>query len=444
MREVFRWVVLAVVVGVVVGVVACAFLKALYIASRYAGGHDYYWLGLPLALLICGWAGERLFPRERFYSTDRIIQAIHYKLRVGIPSVLKCLLLPVLTIGSGGSAGKEAPVADAGAGVGYWLGTLLKVDEEERRRLMVCGVSAGFAATFGTPIAGALFGTEVLYIGEMLYGVLLPAFISGMVAYHIASWLGTHFFVVPVYLEPPFSGALFLQLVVAGLFFGLCSLVVVETHFSVGVMIRRLRLPVEVRAVLGGMVIILLTFFTSPLYLGLGTEHINTFLVMGAAPSLAFFFKALATALTIHSGGHGGLVTPLFFIGVAAGCAFANLLGWDASVFGALGMAAILAGTANTPIAASVMAMELFGLKLGSYATIVCTIAFLIVGHRSLFPSQKLAIVKSRRIRVPIGEEVGRAVVEVQEVVTLEPPTLLWRLLDLVGVRRRNGGRQRA
>ncbi|NPA33910.1 MAG: voltage-gated chloride channel, partial [Chlorobi bacterium] len=143
-----------------------------------------------------------------------------------------------------------------------------------------------------------------------------------------------------------------------------------------------------------------------------GFEQIKTILVLGGAPLLAFYFKTLAMAITVHGGGSGGLVTPLFFIGAAAGSAFAQLLGLDQATFAAIGMISVLAGATNTPIASSVLGVELFGMELGTYATVSALIAFLLTGHRSLFPSQKMMIIKAKGIKIQRGETIGKTYVK--------------------------------
>ena len=119
----------------------------------------------------------------------------------------------------------------------------------------------------------------------------------------------------------------------------------------------------------------------------------------------AFLIKAIFTSITLNFEGSGGIVTPIFFAGVTSGCLFAQIFHLDIATFAAIGMVAVLAGAANTPIAASIMAVELFGSTVAPYATVACVISFLITGHRSVYPSQVLGIKKSSSFDIEIGQE---------------------------------------
>jgi H+/Cl- antiporter ClcA len=161
------------------------------------------------------------------------------------------------------------------------------------------------------------------------------------------------------------------------------------------------------KAVIGGFILIVLTLVFSNQYLGLGLETIQKALEGGEIIWYAFILKIIFTSITLNFGGSGGIATPIFFIGATSGALFANLFGLDSSTFSAIGLVTLLAGAANTPISASIMSVELFGPNIAPYAAIACVISFIMTGHRSVYPSQLLAIKKSRSIEVEMGEEVG-------------------------------------
>ena len=130
------------------------------------------------------------------------------------------LLRRLLTLASGGSAGKEGPCAQIGAGLSSVFADLFKFNDSERKKLVICGISGGFAAVFGTPIAGAIFGVEVLFAGSILYDVLLPSFISGIMAYQVSSFFGITYFYHPLKFTYVFSEFFFLKVVLVGIFLG--------------------------------------------------------------------------------------------------------------------------------------------------------------------------------------------------------------------------------
>jgi H+/Cl- antiporter ClcA len=149
-----------------------------------------------------------------------------------------------------------------------------------------------------------------------------------------------------------------------------------------------------------------MTFIFSKQYLGLGLDTIENCLNGIKTVWYSFIVKIIYTSVTLGFGGSGGIVTPIFFIGASSGTLFASIFGLDIATFAAIGLVSVLAGAANTPIAASIMAMELFGTNVAPYATVACVVSFLISGHRSVYPSQILAIRKSSSIKVEVGKEI--------------------------------------
>jgi H+/Cl- antiporter ClcA len=151
--------------------------------------------------------------------------------------------------------------------------------------------------------------------------------------------------------------------------------------------------------------LVLLALVFSNRYLGLGLETIEASLAGEKVSWYAFLLKPLFTSITLNFGGSGGIVTPIFFVGATSGAFYATLMGLNAATFSAIGFTSVLAGAANTPIAASILAVELFGPAVAPYATIACVISFLMTGHRSVYHSQVLSMQKSESIQVEIGQE---------------------------------------
>lgn len=201
--SVCKWCVLGTLVGVAVGLAVAVFLKALDYSIALTGQFPYYFLLLPLALLVSGAMMKYLAPGDEGHGTAMIIDALHKRSGKIKPStVLVRLAATLITIASGGSAGKEEPGAQIGAGLSSLFSDLLKFDDRDRRKLVICGVSAGFASVFGTPIGGAIFGVEVLFVGGLMYDVLLPAFIAGIVSYQVSAALGISYFYSPLQFLP--------------------------------------------------------------------------------------------------------------------------------------------------------------------------------------------------------------------------------------------------
>jgi H+/Cl- antiporter ClcA len=403
--SVLKWFSLASVVGVLVGGSTAVFLWALQGATVSVKGVPFHYALLPIALFLSAFIVEKLAPDAKGHGTEKVIEAIHQRGSVIKPLVVPVkLLATIITLAAGGSAGKEGPCAQIGAGLSSILARFLKFEEVDRRKLVICGVSAGFSTVFGTPVAGALFGVEVLAVGQLQYSVLFPSFVAGIVGYQFSTALGTSYFHHPVSFVPTFTELFFFKVVLSGVAFGLVAFIFIEVLKGIEAASARIRWWTPLKGLLGGG-LLLSTLFLGDRYLGLGLTTIEqTLNGVSGASSYDPIIKILATAVTLSFGGSGGIVTPIFFVGTTSGCFLAPYFGMDPATGAAIGMVALLAGCANTPIAASVMAIELFGASLSPYAAVACIVSFLMVGHRSVYPSQILAMVKSASLHFDTGK----------------------------------------
>jgi len=405
--SIVKWVVLATGVGALIGVAVTYFLKLLTWSIAAGESHPYTFLLLPVALFLSAVIVMYLAPDAKGHGTEKVIEAVHkYGARIKPMVVPVKLVATLVTLAIGGSVGKEGPCAQIGAGIASTLAEWLKFGEHDRRKLVICGISAGFALVFGTPIAGSIFGVEVLFVGGILYEVLLPSFIAGITAYHISSALGIQYFYHPVRVVPVFTEVFFGQVILAGVVFGLCSMFLIETMKLGEKLSGRIHIWEPLKGVIGGAALVVLTLLFSTRFLGLGLTTIEACLGGQAVPWYTFLLKPVFTSITLSFGGSGGIVTPIFFLGSTCGSTFAAVMHLDPATFAAMGMVGVLAGAANTPIAASILAMEMFGPAIAPYATVACVISFLMTGHRSVYPSQVLSVRKSESIRVELGKEI--------------------------------------
>lgn len=402
--SVLKWVALATCVGVIVGGATAIFLRLLHVSTAFTTQFHGYFFLLPIAMFASSAMIKWLAPDAEGHGTEKVIEAIHTrsgKIKAAVVPVK--LAATIITIAFGGSAGKEGPCAQIGAGLASTFASVLRFDDRDRKKLVICGISAGFAAVFGTPIAGAIFGVEVLFAGSILYDVLLPSFIAGVTSYQVASALGVAYFYNPIDFVPVFSETFFVKIVLAGIIFGLCAVLLILALRISQRAATSLKMWKPLKGLLGGTALAGMTVLVSTKYLGLGLETIQSTLQGVASSWYDFILKIVYTSTTLSFGGSGGIVTPIFFIGATAGSGYAQIMGLDPATFAAIGMVCLLAGAANTPIAASILSVEMFGPKIAPYATVACVISFLITGHRSVYPSQILAIRKSPSIRVEVG-----------------------------------------
>ncbi len=218
--SVTKWVVLASCIGVIVGLSTAIFLKLLGLGITFTGGYKYYFFLLPGALFLSNLIVKYLAPEAEGHGTEKVIEAVHKRSGKINPLVVPIkLIATIITIALGGSAGKEGPCAQIGAGLSSAFADLLRFGNRDRKKLVICGISAGFATVFGTPIAGAIFGVEVLFVGGLIYDVLLPAFVAGIVGYHVSSGLGITYFYHQLNFVPVFSSLFFIKVCFSGVFF---------------------------------------------------------------------------------------------------------------------------------------------------------------------------------------------------------------------------------
>jgi len=422
--SVVKWVFLSSTVGVIIGAVVSFFLKSIGWAELHQSDmpFHYYYL-LPIMLVLTVWIVKTFAPNAEGHGTEKVIEAVHkHNGKIDIAVIPVKLLATLMTIFAGGSVGKEGPGAQIGAGTASFIATVFKFRKEDRKKLVICGISAGFASVFGTPIAGAIFGVEVLIIGVIMYDVLLPSFIAGFAAFTTTQFLGVEYtyYDVRFYQEIALDIPLILQVILAGIFFGIVSDILVTSVQRVSKFIKSLPYNIYLKAFGGGTILVILTLIFGERYLGLGMGTIEDALhpaaSIGDLPWYAFLLKTIFTSITLGVGGSGGIITPVFYVGATSGNLFGHLIGsHHIALFAALGFVSVLSGATNAPIAATIMAVELFGLEIAHYAAISAVISFLLTGHKSVFNSQKLGMRKSDALSIDMGEDIENTHVHLED-----------------------------
>ncbi len=419
---VLQWLVLASVTGVLVGTGVSLFLHALHAltSAPLATTSSSRWLLLPVGGLANGLLLHYGYRLNKSKKSDDIIAAFydqdgHMAHR---PLLIKPLAA-LVTLFVGGSAGKESPCSHLGAGLASGLGQLLRLNPELQRRLMACGVSAGFASVFGTPIAGALYGVEVLAIGRLRHDFLLPAVVGGLSAYGTSVFWGVPYERYEVSFEPDFSEGLFLKTLLVGLAAGLVAHLYVDAcHFSRGAfdeLRAQLSVPAPLTPMIGGVALALLTPLAPEDAYGLSLEPMGAALHGDPASTTTLAWKLVLVAITLGSGFYGGVVTPQFVLGALAGNLVGHLVGIDPRVGAAVGVVSVLAAASNTPIAAVILGVELFGGASLLYSAGAAIVAYLLIGHRSIYPGQRLAYAKSTWLELQPDLPVDREKVRLSE-----------------------------
>ncbi|MBR4126885.1 MAG: chloride channel protein [Alphaproteobacteria bacterium] len=394
--NVIKWLILSVVAGALTGALIASFLWLLHQSIDFiAGLPDWRYALIPFGLLASIYSIRLIAPAAEGHGTDKVISAFHYRAaRIPFPVVPAKIVSTIFTLAPGGVVGTEGPSVQIGAGFTSALSILLRFSEKERKKLVICGVSAALSAVLGTPIGGAVFGVEVLFVGEFFYPILLPAVISSISSYFVCVALGVPY-AVPAVAVPALSAEMFAWCLAAAVFFSFVCIYHVETMKLIGRMFKKIALPLPVKGLISAGILLTSAALFGDSFLGMGEEGLNRVLSGHAEPWYAFLLKSVLLAVTLSGGGSGGVLTPTFFIGAAAGSLFASVFGLDVGFFGALGFVACVAGAVNTPLAATFMAVEMFGNAIAPYAGAVCIICYMLTGLRSLYPTQVLVQPKS-------------------------------------------------
>ncbi|WP_139923189.1 chloride channel protein [Hymenobacter sp. DG01] len=403
---VLRWVLLSGLVGVAAGSASALFLVALERVTAWRELHPWVLVLLPAAGFLIGLAYHHagtLVGRGNNLILDEIQSpTTPVPLRL-VPLVLGGTLLTHLF---GGSAGREGTAVQMGAALADQLPRPLRLRPRDRRLLLLAGMSAGFASVFGTPLAGAVFGLEVVRLGTIRYEALLPAFLAALSADFVTRAWGVGHTHYPQLAVLPITPAGMGWALLAAALFGLTARSFATLTHWLSRQFARISYP-PLRPVVGGVLVVAAVgALGTTRYIGLGVPVIEA--AFGAPlPPHDFLLKLGLTALTLGCGFKGGEVTPLFFMGATLGSALAVVVPLPVALLAAMGFVGVFAGAANTPLACLLMGLELFGTPAGGYLALACVVAYLFSGHRGIYSAQLIGQAKHLRLGRQQGKRLG-------------------------------------
>ncbi|HID26498.1 MAG TPA: CBS domain-containing protein, partial [Methanosarcinales archaeon] len=361
-----------------------------------------------------------------------------------------------ITIGTGGSAGREGPVAQIGAGFGSILANKLKLSDHDRRLMVVCGAAGGIGSIFKSPFGGALFAIEVLYRRDFEIEGIVPAFVSSIIAYSIFSSIfgwGSLFKTLPFKFNHPVELIFY---AILGVSAGLVSILYIKIFYVMRDLFRKIPIKNHFKPAIGGLFLGIFVLFLQKI---LGKHALDLYgtgygLIQMAIDRevtltisimlILVFLKIIATAFTISSGGSGGVFAPTLVIGALLGGAFGkhilmifpNLIN-DPSSFVLVGMAAMLAGAAKVPVTSIIMVSELTGnYNLLPALMFSATISYVISGEWSLYEKQVPSRVESpahrRELTIDVLDNAKVRDAMVQKLITVLPTSSVETVLNLV------------
>ena len=394
-----RWSILGAASGVLAGLASAAFLVALDWATDTRVDTPWLLYLLPAAGFVIG-AAYHYGGGRSAAGNNLILDEIHTP-TAWVPRRMAPLVF-VGTIAThlfGGSAGREGTAIQMSGSLTDVVARALRLGPDHRRLLLIAAIAGGFGSVFGVPLAGAVFALEVQSIGRLRYDALVPALAASVVGDQVVRLLDVEHLPTPVVGSVDLTAGLALKLAAAGVAFGLCATAFAAlTHALKALFASRVAWP-PLRPVVGGVLVIALTGIVGTRdYLGLSLPLATEALAgLGTVATFAFALKLLFTTVTLGTGFQGGEVTPLFVIGATLGATVGDLLDLPLGLAAAVGFVAVFGAATNTPLACTIMGVEMFGAGPIVPLAIACTVAYVSSSHRSIYTSQRLDTPKAWR-----------------------------------------------
>jgi H+/Cl- antiporter ClcA len=401
-----RWTIISFFVGSLSGSASAWFLIFLKWAGKCRNENIWIISLLPLAGFLVALSYKYL-GKEVQKGNNQLIEEVQQPKKI-IPFIMAPLVLvgTVITHLFGGSAGREGTAVQMGGSIADQLSRYVKFTQWERKVLIMCGISAGFASVFGTPMAGAIFALEIIFIRKIKYDAIIPVLMSAFIANYVCDlWpiTHTHYQIASV---PSFNFQNVSLVILASVLFGLVSV-----GFSVGMNLLSSVFKKHIknmlfRPVIGGVIVASLGYLLGYKYLGLGVPTIVESFTKQQGGEV-FAIKLILTVITLSAGFKGGEVTPLFYIGATLGSALSLVLPLPISLLAGVGFVAVFSGATNAPLACSIMGLELFGIEAGLFIFLACFVAFFVSGNTGIYSSQIIGRKKHPFLKSAVGNRLS-------------------------------------
>lgn len=397
------WTLLSSLVGLLSGVAASVFLISLDWVTRTRDQNQKIILALPVVGLFIGLVYHH-FGKDSQKGNNLILDEIHNPQKV-IPLRMAPLVLggTLLTHLFGGSVGREGTAVQMGASLSDQLSRFFTVTDEERKILLTAGAGAGFGAAIGAPWAGVIFGMEVINVGRLRLFAWFECLVASFIGYYTTQLLHAPHSHFQVFEFPQMNFEVIAWVLLAGVGFGFAArLFSLSTHFVENLMNKWIHYP-PLKPLIGGIVVVALFYLEGSFrYVGLGIPYIQDALA-NVSSARDPILKSIFTSLTIGTGFKGGEFIPLVFIGTTLGSALSAVIPISYHLLASVGFAAVFAGASNTPIACSIMAIEIFGPQIAPFAIAACFASYYSSGHSGIYKSQKIYFRKHHRFMMLVG-----------------------------------------
>ena len=389
-----KWVAISLLVGGIGGVLGSLFHFCIDAATDFRSHNTWLVLLLPVAAVVIRWF-YHIFKSDVHLDTNLVIRSLRENNKIPVIMIPLIFLGTVITQFFGGSAGREGAALQLGGSVGYNLGRLFRIKDNNMQIIVMAGMSGVFSALFGTPITAAVFSLEVASVGMLYYTALLPCFVSAIVSYGISRFFG----ISPVRFDginfENITVSLVAKTVLLSVLLALLSILFCFVIEKTSYFARKFSPGGYFRAVSCSLIVVALTFLVGTYdYNGAGMFVVERAMT-GQAQPFAFALKLLFTALSLAAGFKGGEIVPAFFVGSTFGCVFAPFIGMDPAVGAAIGFVALFCGVVNCPLASLLLSVEVFGTKGLLLFAISCGISYMLSGYFGLYTSQRIVYSKT-------------------------------------------------
>jgi H+/Cl- antiporter ClcA len=396
----FQWILICALIGILSGTASALLLVSLEWAAQFRDGNPWILLLLPIGGLLIG-LGYHYYGKEVVSGNNLLLEEY-----ANPTQIIPLKMAPMVLVGTlithlfGGSAGREGTAVQMGGAIADQFTKLFRLEKSDRKTLIILGISAGFASVFGTPLAGALFALELLYFNKLNYKSVLLSFIVAYAAYFTVELWHVQHTTYSIPNVPDLNSMRLLWIILISILFGLAALLFSRsTHYWSHLFTKLISYP-PIRPFVGGVILALgMYFMGTTKFMGLGIPVIvDAF--SNPSNSSDFLFKILFTGFTLGAGFKGGEVTPLFFVGATLGSALSLVVPLPIGLLAGMGFVAVFSGATHTPIACTVMGLELFGFESGLYIAIACFIAYFASGSKGIYQSQVVKGPKHRLYQI--------------------------------------------
>lgn len=385
------------IVGTIAGVSSAFFLNVLNSATSFRESHSWPLYFLPFAGFIVSYM-YNVWGKDSGKGNNLILEEIHSpKNKVPLRMAPFVFIGTIVTHLFGGSAGREGTAVQMGGSFADQFASYLNVNQKERKKMLMAGSGAALGAAIGSPLAGIIFGMEVISIGNLrllALGECIIASIFATFASHIIGLGHSHY---PKIILPEINANLIIIIIISGIIFGIVAASFARfTHFVENIFKKYISYP-PIRSFTGGIILIVLFNILGHKYIGLGLDSISSSFYVASGP-YDWFFKFVLTSITLSAGFKGGEFTPLVFIGATLGSFIGISFELPITLFAALGFVSVFAGASNAPISCILMGIDVFGIGVAPFLILSCYVSYYFSGHRGIYSSQLVHTKKHKRI----------------------------------------------